>query len=243
MTSCLTLRRPPDPLLYVVTGPPAGGKSTWVRKHAKAGDITIDYDLIANTLTPSAVGSHEHTSEVKKVTKAARQAAIDVALTLTDLIDVYVIHSLPSRALLDSYRSQGAEIITIDPGRDVALARAKAERPWWMQGAVKAWYEENVEMVAKTQRGGHRWRQLAAKYKAECAKRNDLCVHCGQLIDYDATPQTASAFEPDHYRPVVTHPELELMIGNLRPSHSSCNRSRGSKPMVEASNAWVAADW
>jgi hypothetical protein len=230
-------------MLYVVTGPPAGGKSTWVREHAKAGDITIDYDLLANTLTPASVASHEHTTEVKKVTKAARQAAIDVALTLTNIIDVYIIHSLPSRALMDSYRARGAEVVTIDPGLDVALARAKAERPWFMQGAVKRWYEENVEMPAKSERGGHRWRQLAAKYKAQCAKRNDPCIHCGQVIDYAAPPQTASAFEADHYRPVSTHPQLALMIGNLRPSHSSCNRSRGAKPMAEASSAWVAADW
>jgi HNH endonuclease len=230
-------------VLYVVIGPPAGGKSTWVREHAKAGDITIDYDLLANTLTPASVGSHEHTTEVKRVTKAARQAAIDVALTLTGIIDVYIIHSLPSKALLDSYRSRGAEIVTIDPGLDVALARAKAERPWFMQGAVKRWYEENVDMAANSERGGHRWRQLAAKFKAQCAKRNDRCIHCGQLIDYSATPQTASAFEADHFRPVSTHPQLALMIGNLRPSHSSCNRSRGAKPMAEASTAWVTADW
>lgn len=230
-------------MLYVVTGPPAGGKSTWVREHAKAGDITIDYDALANTLTPASVGSHEHTSEVKKVTKAARQAAIDMALTLTDIIDVYIIHSLPSRSLLDSYRARGAEIIIIDPGREVALARAKAERPWFMQGAVKRWYEENVEMTANSERGGHRWRQLAAKFKAQCAKRNDPCVHCGQLIDYAAAPQTSSAFEADHYRPVATHPQLALVIGNLRPSHSSCNRSRGAKPMAEPTTTWVAADW
>lgn len=40
--------------LYLVTGPPAAGKSTWVRKHATHGDITIDYDALATVLTPQA---------------------------------------------------------------------------------------------------------------------------------------------------------------------------------------------
>ncbi len=230
-------------MLYVVTGPPAGGKSTWVRENAKPGDITIDFDALANTLTPQGKGSHEHTAEVKKVTKAARQAAIDTALQLVDRVDVYVIHSTPSQQLLAKYRARGAEIVVCDPGQDIALARAKAERPWWMQGAIKRWYEENATMTANPERGGHRWRELAARFKAQCARRNEPCIHCGQAIDYHARPQTASAFEADHYHPVALRPDLALAIGNLRPSHSSCNRSRGSKPMAEASGTWVSADF
>lgn len=229
-------------MLFVVIGPPAGGKSTWVREHAKPGDITIDYDALANTLTPRGKGSHEHTTEVKKVTKAARAAAVETALLLSDQVDVYVIHSTPSEQLLNKYRNRGAEVIVCDPGLEVTLARAKAERPWWMQGAIKRWYEEHPEMTANPARGGHRWRELAARYKAQCAKRDDPCWQCGQKIDYQAAPQTAGAFEADHYKPVATHPHLALAMGNLRPCHSSCNRSRGSTPAPE-SNSWIAADF
>ncbi|WP_165683056.1 AAA family ATPase, partial [Mycobacteroides abscessus] len=45
--------------LYLVTGPPAAGKSTWVRQHAKHGDITIDYDAIASVLTPAGGDPHD----------------------------------------------------------------------------------------------------------------------------------------------------------------------------------------
>lgn len=128
--------------LFVVIGPPAGGKSTWVREHAQPGDITIDYDALANTLTPYAEGSHEHTPNVKKVTKAARQAAIDIAVKLVDT-DVYIIHSTPSAALLQQYTAHGAQIITVDPGQPIVLERAKHERPWWMQGAIKRWYSDH----------------------------------------------------------------------------------------------------
>ena len=60
----------------VVTGPPAAGKTTHVREHAQNGDINIDYDLIANTLSGKAADNHEHAAHIQTVTKAARRAGI-----------------------------------------------------------------------------------------------------------------------------------------------------------------------
>lgn len=130
-------------MLYLITGPPAAGKTTWVREHAKHGDITIDYDAIANTLTPVGRSTHEHPTHVQAVTKAARQAAIDKAIELSGVVDVYVIQSMPSPRLLEQYRAKGAQVITIDPGRDVVLARCKAGRPWRITQAAKHWYGES----------------------------------------------------------------------------------------------------
>lgn len=129
--------------LLVVIGPPAAGKSTWCRQHAQAGDIIVDYDRLASALTAADETGHDHTPAVKAVTKAARQAAIDTAIRHAREVDVYVIHSTPSPTLLATYRARGARVVTIDPGRDVVLARAKAERPWWMQPVIKRWYEQH----------------------------------------------------------------------------------------------------
>lgn len=126
--------------LYLVTGPPAAGKSTWVRQHARHGDITIDYDAIASVLTPTGGDPHDPPQHVRAVVKAARQAAIDTALQLTAQHDVYLIHSMPGAALLTRYQAAGAHVITIDPGQAVVLARCKAERPWQMAQAAKHWY-------------------------------------------------------------------------------------------------------
>lgn len=128
--------------LYLVTGPPAAGKSTWVREHAKHGDITIDYDALAVVLTPPGGRPHDHPAHVKAVTKAARQAAIDTALALTSVCDVYVIHSTPSARLIDHYLTHGAEVVVIDPGQDVVMARCKEERPWRIHQAAKQWYRD-----------------------------------------------------------------------------------------------------
>ena len=83
------------------------------------------------------------------------------------------------------------------------------------------------------------WRKLAATFKTACRRRNAPCWLCGQSIDYDAPPQAPEAFEADHYRPRDTHPHLALDPTNLRPSHSSCNRSRGTAQP----GTWHQADW
>ncbi|HEY9315800.1 AAA family ATPase [Williamsia sp.] len=131
--------------LTLVIGPPAGGKSTWCREQAGPDDVIIDYDLIALAISPPRDSSdHEHSPAVKTITKAARKAAIDKALTLARDTDVYVIHSTPSRQLLDRYRMKGARIVTIDPGRETVMRRAKRERPWWMQQVIKQWYDDQA---------------------------------------------------------------------------------------------------
>lgn len=139
--------------IYIVTGPPASGKTTWVRDHAKPGDITIDFDAIANVLTPSDGKPHKHTPAVQAITKAARQAAIDTALGTND-VDVYIIHSAPGASTVQRYQELGAHIITIDPGEAVVMARCRAERPWQIQQAAKHWYAAQQTRAASQQTSG-----------------------------------------------------------------------------------------
>ena len=88
---------------------------------------------------------------------------------------------------------------------------------------------------------GYRWRQVAAEFRTRCARIAAPCWLCGQPIDYAAASQTESAFEADHRLPVETHPQLAFMPSNLRPSHCSCNRARGARPVV--AGTWIAADF
>lgn len=68
--------------------------------------------------------------------------------------------------------------------------------------------------------------RLKRAFREQCEAVDTPCWLCGQPIDWSAAPQTQDAFEPDHFHPQVTHPELALDPENLRPSHMSCNRSR-----------------
>lgn len=127
-------------MLFVVIGPPAAGKSTWVNERAVTGDIVIDYDRIAGALTAVGAEAHGHKRPLATIAFRAREAAITEALRHTKTHEVYIIHSLPRPAMLERYRKAGAEIVTVDPGRDVVEARCRAERPEDYMDGVKRWY-------------------------------------------------------------------------------------------------------
>jgi hypothetical protein len=129
--------------LIVVIGPPAAGKSTWVREHAKQGDIVVDFDLLALAMAGPDADPHDHPPPLMAVARAARTAAIEAAIKQSHRVDVYLIHSSPSQERMAEYRRLGAKVITVDPGRDVVRQRCKGERPSRMFGVIDAWYREH----------------------------------------------------------------------------------------------------
>lgn len=253
--------------LYLIVGPPAAGKSTHVRQHAKPGDITIDYDALANTLSVPGEDPHHHPDHVKKLTKATRQTAIDTALHLATEHNVWIIHSTPSDALLATYRRHGAQVITIDPGYDVVMARAKAERPWWMQQAVKKWYADHdptgtPDAIDDTEPTEHppglehvadrldadgrprsrRYKKLKADFRADCKRDGAECWLCNEPIDYSLVSPHPDSFSVDHAIPIVERPDLAEDVANFRPAHLDCNKKRGAgaahTDIGEASEDW-----
>lgn len=128
-------------MLTLVIGPPASGKSTWVREQAKPGDIVIDFDALANTITPGDHG-HDHLPHIIAVTKAARHAAITEAVKHRKSVGVYIIHSTPSIRLIHKYLYIGAELVIIDPGKETVLKRISNERPVLMQDLANKWYAD-----------------------------------------------------------------------------------------------------
>lgn len=131
--------------LFVIIGPPCSGKSTWVRERAQRGDIVIDYDRIANALAAEGPFEWGFKKPFARVAYEARQAAIDEALRHVATHDVYVVHSVPRPAVMERYRKAGAEVITVDPGREVVEARCRAERPESSMDGVKRWYASGLK--------------------------------------------------------------------------------------------------
>lgn len=77
-----------------------------------------------------------------------------------------------------------------------------------------------------------RYRKYRARFRAECVRVDAPCHLCGQSIDYDLPDgQDPDSFEVDHFYPVETHPQLAEDPANFRPSHKSCNGSRGKEPV------------
>jgi len=131
--------------LYVVMGPPASGKTTHVLSRAQPGDIIIDFDRIATALTAPGSDSHIHGDAVKRVAHRIRQTAIAEALRHCSSVDVWVIHSRPRPEARAKYDRHAATYITVDPGRDVVLARCAEQRSRQAAQAAERWYGEQAE--------------------------------------------------------------------------------------------------
>jgi hypothetical protein len=127
-------------VLYVVTGPPAAGKSSWIQAHATARDIVIDLDLITRALSGPGAPAWNQDPTILRVAHRARYAAMDEAFTLRDQVDVYLIHTMPSRKALAKYKRLDACIVTVDPGRDIVMQRIEAMRDPDMKRVATRWY-------------------------------------------------------------------------------------------------------
>lgn len=125
-------------MIHVLTGPPCGGKSTYMEKHAKPGDLKVDYDEISLTL--GAKVKWNPLGLVQKAAMRARKAAIDEAMKNPDA-EAWIIQSRLSDSLRKTYEDAGAEIVEIDPGKDTCIERAKRDgRPKNIFLAIEGWY-------------------------------------------------------------------------------------------------------
>ncbi|MFE1925807.1 hypothetical protein ACFW91_24950 [Streptomyces asoensis] len=127
-------------MLYVITGPPAAGKSSYIEARAKPRDIVIDLDRITRALTGPGAPQWNHDPIASKVALRARYAAIDEAVKHLQDVDVFLIHTMPSEVWLARYRRLGAEIVTVDPGEQVVRDRVRAMRSSAMDRVVTRWY-------------------------------------------------------------------------------------------------------
>ncbi|MER6431582.1 MULTISPECIES: hypothetical protein [unclassified Streptomyces] len=127
-------------MLYVVTGPPAAGKSSWIQAHATARDIVIDLDLITRALSgPGAPAWNQDPAQLR-VAHRARYAAMDEAYQLCHEVDVYLIHTMPNGRALARYKRLKARIVAVDPGREIVMQRIAAMRSPEMERVATRWY-------------------------------------------------------------------------------------------------------
>jgi len=130
--------------IRVITGPPAAGKTTYVREHAGRFDVVIDMDRIAAAfMHPDTEITHSYPDYVKSIAQAARRAAIFKATRQRARVGVWIIDSIPRPDKLTEYRRYGWEVIELDPGRETVMRRALAERPADSMEGVDRWYAQH----------------------------------------------------------------------------------------------------
>ena len=122
-------------MLHVICGAPCAGKSTYVQKHARRGDLIVDADKIAETI--GAGTDHQASGLCWNAALAARETLISYAKKSSG--DSWIIHTAPSKAQMREYRRHNADIVVLDPGIDVCKQRA-ALRPRGTVEAIENWY-------------------------------------------------------------------------------------------------------
>ncbi|SDN18024.1 hypothetical protein [Streptomyces wuyuanensis] len=136
-------------MLYVITGPPAAGKSSWIQARAKPTDVVIDLDRITLALSGPGAPNWNQDEILRKVALRARFAALDEAIKHRDRTDVYLIHTMPSPKALARYRRLEAKVVAVDPGRDIVMQRVRDMRHEGMIAVATRWY--NRQAKAKVQ--------------------------------------------------------------------------------------------
>lgn len=134
-------------MITVLTGPPCSGKSTYIRKHAKAGDLQVDFDRLATCLGNDR--SHGASGLVKRAAQAAREAVEETILSAAErdagsLGDTWIIRSRLPGGLEERFTKAGAQILLLDPGKDECLARVERDgRPPATREWIEEWYANN----------------------------------------------------------------------------------------------------
>lgn len=127
-------------MLTVVTGPPCSGKTTYVTQHRCEGDIVIDYDNLAQALGSPV--RHGHGDAVGQVTRAAREAAIRVAVDQHRYAGarVWIVDTKPPKHRRQQYHRASAQWVRLDVDRAELHRRASIERPELWHQLIDDWF-------------------------------------------------------------------------------------------------------
>lgn len=136
-------------MLTVITGPPCAGKTTYLRQHARPGDITVDFDAIAQALgSPSA---HDHDQRLREIAAAAWSAAVDRAVTRYPGLQGWIIDSRPTRQRQAAYQRAGARFVDLRPDAAELHRRAEAGgRPASTHQEIDKWTAGTTTVQERT---------------------------------------------------------------------------------------------
>lgn len=106
--------------VFIVTGPSGGGKTSYVRRERRSGDVVIDVDYIAKALTLSDQIPSDY-SDVLSSVLFVRDSLIDaIASNKLTFGRVFIITTDHAEKI---QKKVGGQIVVIDDGIDETLRR------------------------------------------------------------------------------------------------------------------------
>lgn len=128
--------------IHVVIGPPCSGKSTYIREHARDGEVRIDLDDMAQAL--GSKSPHDSKGAIRSAAISARAAAIKRCMD--DGADAWIAHTSPTDEQMKAYEDAGAEVTTMDADEETCLKRAEDEgRPSWTFRVIREWFGKHPD--------------------------------------------------------------------------------------------------
>lgn len=130
-------------MIHVVTGPPCGGKSSYVSQNMRPGDVRADFDLLA--LAVGAADEHDPAASdsVFAVAAAARRAVVGRVLDDEQPLssDAWLIWQKVPPVMAERLEAVGAEFVELDPGKEECLRRATEDgRPQRTFDGIEQYY-------------------------------------------------------------------------------------------------------
>jgi len=127
--------------LYIITGPPCVGKSTYAKRYAVEGDIVVDLDRIALSIGYEDCEHHTYPKHIRDTARLMRKSAVAAAIIISRKNDAYVIDSKPGSNARQLYKRNAAVFIDLTAPLAVLTARCAAERPAWVMKTLVTWWD------------------------------------------------------------------------------------------------------
>lgn len=213
-------------MIHVIHGAPCSGKSTYIREHAKAGDLIVDLDEITKAI---GVPDHDYSKTAKPDTLyRIREALIADAVACRDEFDSWIVDTM----LAGNY-PEGTDIIEMDADKDTCLARATADgRPQKTFDGIEKYFADEK---------GNSMEHLVKSFEMKAADNGKIA---GYFSTYEKTPDsygdiiTPGAFTKTlekrkatgHPFPLCFNHDFDKVIGTV-----DLVEERENGPYIEAS--------
>ena len=110
--------------VYIIYGPPAAGKTTYVRQNKKANDLVVDFDLIKQAITMNR--KTENAGKLHRVAEGIREYLYkEIETRSVECENAWVIGAFPKAAERQQLAERlNAELIFINTSYSQCISRA-----------------------------------------------------------------------------------------------------------------------